>query len=74
MEFKNRNDYSFSVFDQKNVFLYKKDYSDNIYRDCLWLSSSDNFKSWFYINVYARRTGRFLARYYRNNYIPQKPK
>lgn len=73
IEFKNSNDYSFSAF-AGNVFLYKKDYSNNIYKDCLWLSKSANFNNWEYVNVYARRTGRFLGRYYRNSFIPQKPR
>ena len=73
MEFKNHNDYSFSVF-KGNEFLYKKDYSTNIYKDCLWLSASAKFKDWEYVNVYARRTGRFLGRYYKHSFIPQKPR
>lgn len=73
LEFQNKSDYSFSAFGD-NGFLYKKDYSHNIYKDCVWLTNSEKFKEWKYINVYARRTGRFLGRFYRENYIPQKPR
>ena len=74
LEFKNSNDYSFTVFDEKNNVIYKKLYSDNVFRDCMWLNNSNNFKQWLYVNVYARRSGRFIGRYYRNNFIPQKPR
>ena len=74
LEFKNSNDYSFTVFDEKNNVIYKKLYSDNVFRDCMWLNNSNNFKHWLYVNCYARRSGRFIGRYYRNNFIPQKPR
>lgn len=71
-EFKNKNDYSVSVFSGTG-FLCKSKFVQDIYKYSLWLDGT-KFKDWKYINVYSRRSERFLGRYYKGNFIPGKPK
>lgn len=71
-EFQNKNDYSVAIFNSSG-FLVKMTYVNNIYRLCLWLETS-KYKDWTYINIYARRTQRFIKRHYKGNFIEQKPK
>lgn len=71
-EFQNKNDYSVIVFDC-NGFLVKSSYVHDVYKYSLWLSGT-KYANWTYINVYARRSQRFIQRYYKGNFIPQKPK
>lgn len=70
-EFKNKNDYSIIVFDKDGNFILKWTYVGGLYKASQYLNSRYN---WSYMNVYVRRSGRFLSRYYRGNYIPNKPK
>lgn len=72
-EFRNDNDYSVSVFNE-NRFLIKVGFVHNLYAFTLWLDSSSNYKSWTYMNVYIRRSKRFLRQYRKGNYIPSKPR
>lgn len=69
-EFKRKNDYSVSVFGTGG-FLCKYIYVGNLYKMSLFLN--EKFPSWEYMNVYARRSGRYLMRYYRGQYIPAYP-
>ncbi len=71
-EFQNKNDYSVTVFND-NGFLVKVQYVNNIYKLCQWLDGS-KYNSWTYLNVYARRSQRFIKRQYKGNFIDQKPK
>lgn len=73
LEFKNQNDYSVSVFDG-NGFLCKYSFVGNVFKLSVFLSEHERFNSWIVINVYARRTGRFLKQYKKGEYIDQKPK
>lgn len=69
LEFKNKNDYSVTVFNEKKVML-KLYYVHNLYTCFKWLN--DKNIEWTYFNVYARRTGRYLGRIYKNQmYIPK---
>ena len=73
-EFKNDNDYSIIIFDKENNFIAKYKYSHTVFSFVRGFVT-ENFPKWYYVNVYVRRTGRFLKRYYRNdNFIPNKPK
>lgn len=65
-----KNDYSVIVFDRGNNYLCKIQYSHNLYKTSVWLSNSQNYNQWHYMNVYDRRTGHFLQRIYRNDFIP----
>ena len=65
-----KNDYSVIVFTRENAFLVKVQYVHNLYKCSQWLSNSVNYNNWHYINVYDRRTGHYLKRLYRNDFIP----
>lgn len=69
-EFEKRNDYSVSVFNAHG-FLAKYQYVGNLYKFSLFLN--DKYPNWDYINVYARRSGRYLIRFYKGNFIPPYP-
>lgn len=71
-EFQNKNDYSVAIFNSSG-FLVKVQYVHNIYKLCLWLETS-KYKDWTYINIYVRRSQRFLKRHYKGNFIEQKPR
>jgi len=73
VEFKNDNDYSVSVF-SGTEFLVKMSFTHSPKDAEKWLNSSYKYKDWEYMNVYARRSGRFLGRFYKGNFIPYKPK
>lgn len=70
-EFKKQNDYSVSVFNA-NGFLAKYQYVGNLYKFSLFLN--EKYPSWEYMNVYARRSSRYLTRYYRNQFIEPYPR
>jgi hypothetical protein len=74
MEFKNKNDYSIIVFSAQNICLGKMEFVHSVFAASLWLSKSSNYSTWHYINVYVRRSGRYLRRYYNGNFIDNKPK
>jgi hypothetical protein len=74
MEFRNKNDYSIVVFFQDNTNPLKMEFVHNCYASSQWLTNSKNYNNWNYFNVYARRTKRFIKRFYRNNFIEAKPK
>lgn len=48
-------------------------YVHSLYSLSQWLGTSTQHKDWHYMNVYARRTGRYINRYYKGNFIPNKP-
>lgn len=74
MEFKNKNDYSLIIFSENNQCLGKMEFVHSVFNASLWLTQSSNYSSWHYVNVYVRRSGRFLRRFYKGNYIENKPK
>lgn len=69
-EFKRKNDYSVSVFGTGG-FLCKYVYVGNVYKFSQFLD--DKFPDWEYMNIYVRRSGRYLMRYYRASFIPAYP-
>ena len=71
-EFKRQNDYSVSIFGA-NGFLAKYNYVGNLYKFTLFLNENPKFREWVYINVYARRSGRYLMRFYNGDYVPPFP-
>lgn len=71
IEFKNKNDYSVIVFDEKKM-LIKYTYVHSPYLLSQYLDK--NFSNWQRINVYVRRSGRFLGQYRKGGFIPHKPK
>ncbi len=72
-EFKNKNDYSVIVF-ENNRFLCKYTYVGNLYKFVLFLEKTYQFKNWTAMNVYVRRSGRFLKQYRNGDFIPPKPR
>jgi hypothetical protein len=71
MAYKNKNDYSIIVFDQDEKFLLKWTYVHGLYGAA---QSLDKKYEWKYFNVYNRRSGQYIGRYYRGGYIPNKPR
>lgn len=71
-EFQNKNDYSISAF-SANGFLCKYIFVGNVFKFALFLSSHERFNTWVSINVYSRRSGRFIGQFKNGSYIPQKP-
>lgn len=72
MEFKNDNDYTITVFKGKTM-IKSWQFVHNLYSAKMNLNRI--CPEWEYMNVYARRTRRFIGRFYANaSYIPQKPK
>lgn len=69
-EFKRKNDYSVSVFDAHG-FLAKYTYVGNLYKFSLFLDGK--YPSWVYMNVYSRRSNRYLTRFYKGSFIPPFP-
>jgi len=75
MEFKNSSDYTCIVFfDDSRKEPFKMQFVNGCYAFSNWLDSSDKYRDWKYFNVYARRTGRYLRRMYKGNYIENKPR
>lgn len=75
MEFQNKNDYSVIVFFDDGKPPLKMPYVHNCYACSQWLTRSKNYTNWLYMNVYARRTLRYIKRFYaNNNFIEAKPK
>lgn len=75
LEFKNKSDYSVSAFNAGG-FLVKMAYADDLVKVAQWLDASRNYSSWTYINVYARRSGRFMFQYWKasGHPLPRKPR
>lgn len=73
-EFKNKSDYSIIAFSKEYGFLVKVEFSQAVAYTCNWLTNSYKYYKWDYVNVYVRRSGRYLGRYYKGGYIPQKPR
>jgi len=71
MTFKNQNDYSCTVFLGSRKVNFMK-YVGNCYTYASYLDSK-NIK-WSVMNVYNRRTGEFITRFYYGSYIEPKPK
>lgn len=75
MEFRNKNDYSVIIFfEDKEKKPFKMEFVHSLYSLTQWLSKSPKFNDWHYINVYVRRSGRYINRYYKGNFIPNKPR
>ena len=70
--FKNKNDYSIIAFDNHGNVVKSWTFVHGLYKTALDLNRLT--PTWCYMNVYNRRTRSFMKRYYRNNYIPNKPK
>lgn len=73
VEFQNKNDYSVIVFSNSG-FLCKYTFVGNIYKLSIFLDNHQQFKSWEKINIYARRSGRFLKQIRKGDFIEPKPK
>lgn len=74
MEFKNKNDYSVIVFSDLG-YLCKFQYVHDVADCARWLDHSRNYSTWTKINVYVRRSGRFLMQYVKGrDTIPNKPR
>ena len=71
-EFKNDNDYSVIVFNDKG-FLVKMQYVTSLGGLIVWLNKSNNYSSWTTLNVYVRRGGRFIGQFKKGEFIPSKP-
>ena len=76
-EFKHKNDYSLIVFNSQrtNDVSIKLMYVHNIYKAVQWLNRSRKYYNWHHINVYVRRTGRFIHQISdKDNFITPYPK
>lgn len=73
VEYKNKNDYSVTVFNGSG-FLAKYTFVNDIFKLVQFLNHHHDFHNWTAINVYLRRSGRFIKQYRRGDYIPPKPK
>lgn len=71
-EFKGSSDYSVIVFGEQG-FMIKMQYVNDLHSLIRWLNQS-KFKDWTTLNVYARRSGRFIRQYKRYEYIDRLPK
>lgn len=69
---KHKNDYSVSVFGEDG-FLVKLQYVHNVYDLARWLTASQKYSNWVYMNVYLRRSGEYLGRNYKGNFINPYP-
>jgi len=65
-----KNDYSLIVFDRLNRQICKIEFCHKLSSASSWLSGSKKYSDWNYFNVYDRRTGEFLKRFYKDNFIP----
>jgi len=73
MEFKGRNDYSVAVFNERGYLGFLL-YVHDLHALARWLDASYRYSSWTHINVYARRSRRFIAQYKKQIYFPAKPR
>lgn len=69
-EFKHKNDFSCTAFQGSKKVGFMK-YVNRISDYSNYLDSKGI--QWSVINVYARRTERFITRYYQGNKIPNRP-
>ncbi|RKS98228.1 hypothetical protein BCF58_2369 [Chryseobacterium defluvii] len=72
--FKNKNDYTFIVFDKENNQLCKVEFVHDCFKSCQWLDQSKNYSHWYYVNIYVRRSGQFLKRHYKGQFIQRFPR
>lgn len=63
-----KNDYS-CIFFLNDGKVFKMKYVHNLYNCSKWVENH-NLQGYKYFNVYDRRKGNFLRRFYRGNYIP----
>jgi hypothetical protein len=69
--YKNHNDYSVTVFFNGRPPI-KHQYVDDLRKYSVFLNNTHS--SWLYMNVYNRRSGNFIKRYYFHSEIPSKPR
>jgi hypothetical protein len=65
-----KNDYSAIVFDEVG-FLVKVTYVHKLDKLEKWLNTSRKFYTWKHINVYDRRTTKFIKQFKRGDTIPE---
>ena len=70
-EFKNKNDYSCTAYLGSTKVNFMK-YVNSIYAYVQFLEK--NNIDWSVINIYTRRTNRFICRQYKGDFIQNKPK
>lgn len=68
---KNKNDYSVIVFFEDGAKPKKWKFVHSLFSFSKFLDKEH--PSWDYMNVYIRRSGDFLKRYKRGQYVPNKP-
>lgn len=69
-EFKNKNDYTCVAFmgsEKVNTMIYVH----GIYGYVQWLEK--NNITWSVINIYSRRSSRFIKRQYKGDYVENRP-
>ena len=72
-EFKNKSDYSVTVF-AGPLFLVKVQFVDDLYSLARWLDETRNYSNWTTLNVYARRSRRFITQVRKGNPFPPRPR
>lgn len=70
-EFKNKADYSVTARLVNGTF-FKLSHVNNCFYAAQWIAQ--NVDEWYYINIYARRSNRFICRVYPNQFINPKPR
>lgn len=74
-EFKGRADYTVIVFyENKQKPPFKMEFVNGLFTLSQWLDKSSLHRDWAYFNAYSRRSGRYLKRYYKGNFIENKPR
>ncbi|MEQ9221067.1 MAG: hypothetical protein RLO17_23635 [Cyclobacteriaceae bacterium] len=68
--YKNRNDFTCVAYQGSRKTAYMK-YVNKLTDFVSWMEKEK--KEWSVINVYARRSGDFIVRYYRDDIIPKRP-
>jgi len=69
--YKNKNDYSV-IIALSNGDFKKYTFVHNLYNFSNFVNRQ--FPGWSALNVYNRRTGKFLIQYHPGDFIPPKPK
>lgn len=72
-EFQNKNDYSCIVFDSAG-FLCKYTFVGDLYKFSQFLNTHERFRNWTAINVYVRRSGRFMMQVKKGDFVVAKPR
>lgn len=66
---KRKNDYSIVIFFNNGKPPQKMEFVHNLLNCTKWLDNSRNYYDYIYINIYLRRSGEYIGRHYKGNFI-----